>query len=177
DPSSPARLGHVDTASEGYGVAVMGSFAYVVGEAMPLTIVGAGRPEAPVIVKDFEATGWAESVQIVGQRAYLAGEYLGLLVLDVTNPFEPYRLAQYPYGTGQDEGWDLQVSGNHAYLARGSEGLIIFELGGQPPIESVTRSGQNLILKWTGAPGLRLQRTDSLTTPNWIDVPGSDGQS
>jgi len=34
-----------------------------------------------------------------------------------------------------------------------------------------------LTLSWTGGPGIRLQRTSSLTVPEWRDEPGSEGVS
>lgn len=46
-----------------------------------------------------------------------------------------------------------------------------------PSISSITRNGNNVVLSWPGAPGLRLQQTASLSAPNWQDVPGTEGAS
>jgi hypothetical protein len=46
-----------------------------------------------------------------------------------------------------------------------------------PNITSITRSGDNVVIAWPGAPGLRLQQTTSLSAPNWQNVPGTDGAS
>jgi hypothetical protein len=42
---------------------------------------------------------------------------------------------------------------------------------------NVSLSGNNLSFNWTGGVGIKLQKTTSLTNPNWQDVAGSDGSS
>lgn len=47
----------------------------------------------------------------------------------------------------------------------------------QMQINSIIRDGSNVTISWNGAPGIKLQKSVSLTSPNWQDVPGSDGAS
>jgi len=42
-------------------------------------------------------------------------------------------------------------------------------------INSTVRSGNNLTISWNGAAGTKLQKTTSLGSPNWQDVPASNG--
>ncbi len=42
---------------------------------------------------------------------------------------------------------------------------------------NVSVSANNLSFNWTGGVGIKLQKTTSLTNPNWQDVAGSDGSS
>jgi hypothetical protein len=44
-------------------------------------------------------------------------------------------------------------------------------------ITSIVRNGSEVVISWVGAPGVKLQKTTSLTNPNWQDVPGSTGAS
>jgi len=44
-------------------------------------------------------------------------------------------------------------------------------------ISSIVRNGSNVTISWNGAPGVRLQKSTSLTTPNWAVVSGTDGAS
>jgi hypothetical protein len=155
---------------------VAAQFAYVVGEGAVLTVVDVSHPTSPLPLGEFNTRGWAQAVQIVGHRAYLGLPDPGLFVVDVTQPNDPFRLAEYRVGR-EDESCDVHVVGNHAYVARGSSGLLVFEITGLPDAISVTRAGNTLILAWQGAAGLKLQRTPSLTVPNWTDVPDSEGQS
>ena len=45
------------------------------------------------------------------------------------------------------------------------------------PRISVSLQGASLTLTWPGGPGIRLQKTTSLTNPNWQDVPATLGAS
>jgi hypothetical protein len=50
----------------------------------------------------------------------------------------------------------------------------------QPPLHiGITPSATNVTVTWNGAEGnlSGLQKSTSLTTPNWVDVPGTIGQS
>jgi hypothetical protein len=175
-PIHPRRVGSTPTASYARGVAVAGQFAYVVGESVVLTVVDVSNPTRPMPISEFHTRGWGQSVQIVGHRAYLGLPDPGLFVVDINKPEDPFRLAEYRVGK-EDESCDLHVIGNRVYVARGSSGLLVFEITGLPDAISVTRLGSNLMLAWQGAPGVKLQRTPSLTAPNWTDVAGSEGQS
>jgi hypothetical protein len=44
-------------------------------------------------------------------------------------------------------------------------------------ISSAILSQNTLTLSWNGGHGIKLRKTTTLTTPDWQDVPGSDGQS
>lgn len=101
-----------------------------------------------------------------------------LTILDVTDPENFVGVSgEYP-GTS----WiasKIQMVSNRVYVAAGNAGLLIFELQTMqlPSITAVSREGAQLIVSWPGAPGLKLQRTESLDDPDWMDVPASDGQS
>jgi hypothetical protein len=101
--------------------------------------------------------------------------------VDVTDPANPYRLAHYPFDNSEDEdedeGCDVQVVGNLAYVTRGAHGQVVFEITGLPHINSVKRVGNHVVLSWNGSPGLKLQRAAAPTAPDWTDVPCTEGQS
>ena len=161
-----------------YGVAVGGSSAYVVGEERAFTTVDLSDLGDLDAVGQYHALGWAQAVQLEGNYAYIAGEYLGLAALDISNPAaNPVPVGRFPFGVGEDEGWDVHVVGNHAYLARGGHGLLVFEITGLPVITSVARDGNAITISWNAAPGIRLQRATSLTDANWVDVPDTVGNN
>jgi len=51
-----------------------------------------------------------------------------------------------------------------------TEGIFVQRLRG-------TYNGTNLVVTWTGLPNVRLQKTVSVSNPNWQDVPGTLGAS
>jgi len=60
----------------------------------------------------------------------------------------------------------------------GVDNLGLYSL--TPPslvINSIVRNGSNVTISWNGTPGVRLQKSASLTTPNWGVVSGTDGAS
>jgi len=44
-------------------------------------------------------------------------------------------------------------------------------------INSIARSGSNVIISWIGELNTKLQKTTSLTSANWQDVSGTTGAS
>lgn len=44
-------------------------------------------------------------------------------------------------------------------------------------INSIVRNGDNITISWNGAPGVRLQKSTSLSSPNWNDIQGTEGAS
>lgn len=176
-PTNPVPLGVTDVASRAFNVAVSGDYAYVVGEEVALTVVNVSDPALPVPLGQFEADGWAQAVHAGRDRLVLAGEHLGLAALDATDPGYPKLAGRFHLGTGEGEGWDLDVAGDYAYLAHGHAGLRIFRIAERPRIKRMTRTSNQLTLGWDGAPGVRLQRSASLAEPDWRDVEGSEDQS
>jgi hypothetical protein len=66
---------------------------------------------------------------------------------------------------------DAQIAAlGGATTASGIPGVV-------PRICSAVRSGNTLTISWPGAPDIKLQKTTSLTSPNWTDVGGSLGAS
>jgi hypothetical protein len=175
DPTNAVLVGTTDTDTRGHGVAVTGSHAYVVGEETALSSIDVSNPANPTPLGHFSTYGWAEAIHMLGNRAYIAGEYMGLAILDISDPAIPFRLAQYPLGTGEDEGWDVQVVGRYAYLARGFAGLLIFEITEKNAGLSIVRTGDQVRISWRGEPDLKLQRSAAFTNPDWQDVPGTTG--
>jgi hypothetical protein len=65
------------------------------------------------------------------------------------------------------------------YVDEDQWGLSIFKLSLPGPLQlnPPVLSANTLTLSWSGGPGIKLQKTTSLTAPNWQDVPNATGQS
>ena len=177
-PTNPVSVGFSFTGAPiGYGVDVANGHAYIANDESALTVVNVSAETNWPVVAEFTTYGWAEAVQLRGDYAFLVGEFLGLTVLDVSDPADPAKVAQYPIGTGRDEGWDVHVVGNYAYVARGDLGLLIFQIDETRYFTSISRVGDKLTLRWNGTRALKLQHSASVSSTVWEDVPGSDGLS
>ncbi len=136
-----------------YGLHVVGDRAYVAAGTDGLQVLGVADPTHPVRLGGWTYTnlnlGFARGVQFVDPYAYVVNQgyydgqkYLGagLVVVDVGNPANPARV-----GGVDTQGFALgiQVVGNHAYVAEGSEGLEIFDVGN--PAHPVRVGGHDTI--------------------------------
>lgn len=69
----------------------------------------------------------AHRVYLSGQYAYVASGTEGFVVVDVSNPTNPYQAAQWVGDHGSDA-WGIYASGNLCYVADGSYGLRVLDL-------------------------------------------------
>ena len=125
NPAAPTVIGSLVGAG-GYGVAVLGDFAYIAG-GNDLEVVDVSDPTTPVEVGTLSTPGDALGVAVSGSRAYLAAGDAGLHVIDISNPAAPQLLgtANTP-GDAQGVAW---VDG-YAYVADGTSGLQIVDVRG-----------------------------------------------
>jgi hypothetical protein len=75
----------------------------------------------------------------------------------------------------------MALAGNRLYTASDA-GLTVLDFAASNVsprlrLNAPVLSGGLAVLTWEGGPGIKLQKTPSLTTPNWQDVPGTTGQS
>jgi len=183
DVSAPAALRQVGAYYTDYpvgDVAVRGSVGCVTFD-LSTGAVNSGSPGLEVLeLRDLchplrAATMFlpsANHVVLMGSHACITGD--GLQVLDLGDPYQPVRVGAHQGGF---ETWRLQVVGDLAYVAAGEYGLAIYRLTPQLRLNPPVFESNGLRLSWVGGPGIRLQRTTSLTAPVWEDVPNSDGVS
>ena len=125
NPTAPTVIGSLVGAG-GYGVAVLGDFAYIAG-GNDLEVVDVSDPTTPVEVGTLSAPGDALGIAVSGSRAYLAAGDAGLHVIDISNPAAPQLL-----GTANTPGDALEVTwvDGYAYVADGTSGLQVVDVRG-----------------------------------------------
>lgn len=178
-PGSPSRVGGATTLGRGSAIEVVGHHAYVgvskthdTDMLNGLEVFDVSNPAMPVSVGACEGGLGGDYIQVEGQYAYRNGQLLE--VIDVKDPTQP-RLV----GSCKLWGSGFQVIGNLIYVADGSWGLTIMEveLPGTLKLKPPVLSGNTITLLWNGGPGIKLQKTLSLSAPDWRDVPDSEGFS
>jgi hypothetical protein len=134
-PSTPELVGGCDLiAGEGWErVAVSGNYAYVSGSA-GLQIVDISKPTQPLRVGEY-GSGWCvDNVAVSETHAYLVENLYDpasgrsnrrLAILDISQPTNVQRVGglvvpEYSYR--------LSISGHHAYLTTGPEGLVVVDV-------------------------------------------------
>jgi hypothetical protein len=119
NPAAVTELGSLPLATPVYQFASQGTLLYA---ATPdaLLIVDLSNPATPTVAGSWTPPSGAVIAVIVnGNRAYVGGGST-LWVLNISNPISPALLGQYSVG---DPVLDLQRSGNHVFVADGTQWL------------------------------------------------------
>lgn len=118
--SSYHVVASLDTPGESRGVALQGDYLYVGDAAAGLHVVDISNTQSPHIVGTLPIYAW--EVVVSGSYAY-ASSYGILRVVDISDPTTPVERGSLPGGGNQ-----MQVVGNHVYVAAGTAGLQIVDV-------------------------------------------------
>jgi hypothetical protein len=122
-PENARRVGGYETRGIAVGVAVSGSFAYVVTGEDGLHVIVVRDPTRTTRIGGFDTPGSAVDVAVGGNYAYVADQNGGFHAIDVSNPANCVRVGGY-------ESWGVSsvaLSGDLAYLVDGY-GLQIIDV-------------------------------------------------
>lgn len=118
----------------------------------------------------------ANQVELMGNYACVTGD--GLQVFDIQDPNQIVPVGSHRLRTvnaPSDETRALEIAGNLVYVAAGASGMAIYRITPQLQLNAPVWESGTLRWSWVGGPGIRLQRTTSLSAPDWQDVPDSEG--
>jgi hypothetical protein len=108
---------------------VKDNYAFV-SEMEGLSVIDISNLEELEVVGSFDTNGFAYGIFVQEDLAYVADWDNGLVVVNVSNPYNPQEVGFYPFGIE-----DIYVKGNNLYLA-GYEGFIIVDVSDSSnPIE------------------------------------------
>ncbi|MDH6097254.1 hypothetical protein NWP21_00005, partial [Anabaenopsis sp. FSS-46] len=93
NPTNPTRTGGYNIS--GWGVQVVGNYAYIADGNDGLQIIDISNPANPTRTSGYDTTGYASDVQVVGNYAYIADGNDGLQIIDISNPANPTRTSGY----------------------------------------------------------------------------------
>lgn len=150
------------------------------------------------ITVDAEATFNTEGADIARYFDPVSGEekggtygaFIGATVSPGLAPYIEARVDNDPVESKRIELYRLPLADNQArvrlrfahagsdswYFGLDNVGLYSIPVG-ELKINSITRSGADVVIAWNGAPGIKLQKSTRLNNPDWQDVPGSAGAS
>jgi hypothetical protein len=123
DPRSPTIKAYAETSVETLDVAVAADHAYL-ATVRDLQVIDISDPSTPAIVGTLP--GFVSVLTVQHPHAYLAAN-AKVRVVDVTSPRAPTLLGEVDLFTSA--GWDIVASGDHLYVAHGSEGVSVFDVG------------------------------------------------
>ena len=144
----------------------------ILGEELPgLELVDMSDPRHPTRLARIVLQR-VNNVAITGSYACVTGERLR--IYDFSDPDQLVRVGSHDLG---GETYGIQVIGDTAFVAAGRQGLLIYRLTPQLKFNPPVLDSEGLHLSWLGVQGIRLQKTISLSNPDWQDVPVPKGAS
>lgn len=154
-------------------VATLGSLAVIALGSSPsgLEVLDLRNPQQPAPIGTLPLSA-ASRIALRGSYAFVTGA--GLEAVDLGDPTRPVRIASHQLGTSTTS---LQVQGDLVYVAAGDYGLAVYRFTPQLRLDRPTVEGRDVRLSWLGGPGIRLQKSSSVSGASWEDVPVADGAS
>ncbi len=130
DPSNPQFLGGIGFADSSgiYDVEVRGEIAYAVvtqgALQYGLVCLNVSNPRHPEYITKTTLAGGSQTLDVAGDVAYIAAGNL----LYSYSVLDPSNLVQLQ-GTNLDiQFWEIEVSGNYAYIAAFNDGLVVVDI-------------------------------------------------
>lgn len=114
-------------------IELVGDTAYVVSYGLQI-IDGSNADRPQILGKYYHSNTYCREVDVQGSYAYLACDFSSLVIVDISNPWNPQRvgtlLLDKSFG-------NIVVSGDYAYLDAGSEGVLVIDVSDPTaPIEA-----------------------------------------
>ena len=131
-PGAPAAIGAANPPFFGQRVAASGTLAVVGARSLGLNVVDVTTPTRPTTVG--QLAGDVTGVALAGQTAYALlvvpgnPSHVDLAVVSLATPASPTIAGRVTIGL---EGTDLKVVGSVAYVAAGSAGIVMVDVGNQ----------------------------------------------
>ena len=179
DKANPEEINSFDPpgARRGRGVFYSDPLLYV-ADGLGMLIVNVTNPVDPVEVSFHHTSGFALKIYHQGEFAYVADREGGLLIINVSDPGNPWQAGRY-FEAGSVHVLDVVVSGDYAYVAMGGLGLRIVDVSDpvdsqevgfydtEGTAESLQVSGSIVYLA-DGDAGLRVFDVSDPTTPHEV---------
>ena len=130
DPTNPALVWSDTTWGLRRAITVRDNYAYITlfyfWDSSDLQIFDVSDPTNPILAGDCDlGSGFAKAICLSGDYAYVASEREGLVIVNISNPYDPLVVGSYWAGHGY---YRLYVSADYAYLPAGDIGLEIVDI-------------------------------------------------
>ncbi|MCP4582378.1 MAG: T9SS type A sorting domain-containing protein [candidate division Zixibacteria bacterium] len=131
EPENPWLLSEIPIDADVENIWVDENYIYAAAGHLGMLIIDISDPATPEIISQFDTEGTTKAVVVRGDIAYISERhtYPQSRPFQVVNVIDRYNPGLVGYIT-DDIGWnfDLVIDGDYAYLANGSNGLIIIDI-------------------------------------------------
>ncbi len=150
-PQAPQTVALLEMEAESRAVAVSGNVVFL--GTTDFTIVDVSNPAAPVEKTTLQVSGRVSGITVEGNYAYVASYHYAptkydneipgsFAVIDISDPEAPAKKAEL-IDSNTWSAYDVDVRGQYAYLAAGTEGMILYDvsLPSAPVLKGVAQFG------------------------------------
>lgn len=134
DPQNPQRIGGVRPPDSANDIALGNDHAYIALDRSGVQVVDVSTPTQPLEVGALISDG-ARGVALAGTTLFVADLFAGLVVMDVTNPADPFIQKRLPLPGGTN---DVTLADGLAHVASQEGGLRLVDI---PDAESAQEVG------------------------------------
>ncbi len=140
DPTAPARVGELVIPRHPADLDVVGRYLYAAAGAAGVRIYDIAKPETPELVSVIDFDYSPSTITVVGERLYVGRRVLyfeNLFIYDIADPADPVLLGLTQIAKSTHE---VVIDGNLAFIADGTEGLLILDVGDPANLREVSRT-------------------------------------
>jgi len=124
DPANPSGISSINPATNVYGVAVNGNYAYLACTQDGLKIVDISNPSSPFTEGGLDTPGNAINVAASGSYVLVADQDGGLRIINPVIPDNPVEVGSFENGGRID---DVTVSGNRAFITDTQDAMRVVD--------------------------------------------------
>lgn len=114
---------------QGMGLSAQDNRVYLAAGPEGLYVFDLSKPDSPRQMGRCKTNGVARDVWANGKYAYVLDDQQGLTVVDVTRASRPRKSNLVTWGTEKPRPEVIRGEGNRLYIAAGSDGLVILDIG------------------------------------------------
>ena len=134
DPENPTEISSCETPDLAYDIAIDSPYVYIADYNAGLKVIDISDIHNPQGVGSWGSANGVNAVCFSNDRVYLVDVIHGLSIINVLDPEHPQFLGEF-----DQDGDDVFVEGNYAYMACGSAGLVIVDVSNPAlPVECGT---------------------------------------
>ncbi len=138
DLTNPIQISIVEDI-ESYAFRINGQYLYEIHHYDGIYVYDISDPTDPTEVTFWETEGYPGDIAFDGNEAYLLDNGIGLVILDITNPEEPYEVGRFPIDLGAQRALET-LAIRDSYVFIGDRGLRVLNVANQDSIFQVSYS-------------------------------------
>jgi hypothetical protein len=127
NPLAPVKITNIPAVHDIRDIFFQDTLMFIAALDNGLLVYSINDINNPRFISSFneQSTCWIRSVDVVNQTAYLGDDYYAFRILDISNIDSLRQISLIPMDNSV---YDIEVEGNHAFIAYGSRGFVTYDV-------------------------------------------------